>query len=65
MSFSEEVKQELIGKLPSSRHCQLSAAAALLHHCGQVQEIEGEPVLYLRTDRREQAQKLYNIEKNS
>ncbi len=61
MSFSEEVKQELIGKLPSSRHCQLSAAVALLHHCGLVQEIEGEPVLYLRTDRREQAQKLFTI----
>ena len=61
MSFSEEVKRELIGKIPSARHCQLSAAAAILDHCGMVQNRDGVPAIYLRLDRSEQAEKLFTI----
>ena len=36
MSFSGKVKDELIEKIPSSRHCQLAELAGLFHSCGQI-----------------------------
>ncbi|MBR1861804.1 MAG: DNA-binding protein WhiA [Lachnospiraceae bacterium] len=36
MSFSGKVKDELIGKMPPSRHCQLAELAGLFHSCGQI-----------------------------
>ena len=35
MSFSHEVKEELVKHMGSARHCQLAELAAILHFCGQ------------------------------
>lgn len=35
MSFSAEVKEELIRQIGSGRHCQIAELAALMHYCGQ------------------------------
>lgn len=35
MSFSHEVKEELIKHMGTARHCQLAELAAILHFCGQ------------------------------
>lgn len=35
MSFSHEVKDELVKHMGSARHCQLAELAAILHFCGQ------------------------------
>ncbi len=36
MSFSGDVKEELAGKIPAARHCQLAELATILHFCGQI-----------------------------
>ncbi len=35
MSFSGEVKSELVKRISPARHCQIAELAALLHYCGQ------------------------------
>jgi len=35
MSFSHEVKEELVKHMGNARHCQLAELAAILHFCGQ------------------------------
>ena len=35
MSFSYEVKEELVKHMGTARHCQLAELAAILHFCGQ------------------------------
>ncbi len=35
MSFSHEVKEELVKHMGTARHCQLAELAAILHFCGQ------------------------------
>lgn len=35
MSFSHEVKEELVKHVGTARHCQLAELAAILHFCGQ------------------------------
>lgn len=41
MSFSSEVKEELVKQLPTARHCQLAELAAILIYTGAVKE-EGQ-----------------------
>ena len=36
MSFSGEVKEELAGRIPTARHCQIAELAALVGMCGSV-----------------------------
>lgn len=51
MSFSSEVKEELVKHIGSSRHCQLAELAAIITYIGIVgQDENGELVLYLQTD---------------
>ncbi len=35
MSFSSEVKEELVKHISSARHCQLAELAAIMNYCGQ------------------------------
>jgi len=35
MSFSSEVKEELINHISPARHCQIAELAAIMHFCGQ------------------------------
>ncbi|MDD3369323.1 MAG: DNA-binding protein WhiA [Lachnospiraceae bacterium] len=50
MSFSGEVKEELMKHVSSSRHCQLAELAAIIHFCGEVVETDGFRQLFLQTE---------------
>ena len=51
MSFSAEVKEELLGHTANTRHCQLAGIAAIITSIGYVGETEGGgKALYLLSD---------------
>ncbi len=41
MSFSSEIKEELIGRIPAARHCQIAELAALTIFLGKIKKQEG------------------------
>jgi len=48
MSFSSEIKSELIGRISSGRHCQLAEMAAIIHFCGKIQpNAKGKPKIII------------------
>lgn len=49
MSFSQEVKDELVSKLPSARHCQIAELTALICTIGKI-EIDHERKLKITFD---------------
>ncbi|RKM59968.1 DNA-binding protein WhiA [Butyrivibrio sp. CB08] len=62
MSFSAEVKEELLGHTASSRHCQLAGMAAIITSIGHVGEMEdGGKALYLLTDNAQVLRKLFTL----
>ena len=51
MSFSSDMKDELVRHVSASRHCQLAELSAILHFCGiWHRNEEGKPVLALQTE---------------
>ena len=51
MSFSGEVKEELVKHTGSARHCLLAELAAIMTACGYVSVAEnGEMALFLQTE---------------
>lgn len=72
MSFSSEVKDELVKHASASRHCQLAELSAILHFCGVLNRDEnGRLVLGLQTENGcvirkcfTLLKKAYNIETN-
>ena len=40
MSFSAEVKEELVGYIPGGRHCQIAELAAIIVFCGRIRITE-------------------------
>ena len=62
MSFSSDVKAEIAGNIPSSKHCRAASLAALL---GCIGRFEGGPeegyVLFLYTDNREAVRKCFTL----
>ena len=62
MSFSSDVKAEIAGNIPSSKHCRTASLAALL---GCIGRFEGGPeegyVLFLYTDNREAVRKCFTL----
>lgn len=38
MSFSGNVKEELVKQLPAARHCRIAELASILHFCGSITE---------------------------
>ena len=62
MSFSGEVKKELAGQLPSSRHCRVASLAALLHCIGTFSRTaDGRLCLTLSTENEEAARKCFTL----
>ena len=58
MSFSGEVKEELMKHTPPARHCQLSELASILHFCGSHTAAEGSNNL-----QNEEKKSIFNGEK--
>lgn len=51
MSFSSEVKDELVRHISPARHCQLAELAAILHFCGQYgRDSEGRYTIGFQTE---------------
>ncbi len=44
-SFSQRVKEELCGKIPQARHCQLAELAGMTHFGGQLGQVDPEHYL--------------------
>lgn len=70
MSFSAEVKEELVKQIGSGRHCQIAELAALMHYCGQYgMDAEGRFMIGFQTENQSVVrkgftllQKTYNID---
>ena len=58
MSFSGEVKEELMKNTPPARHCQLAELASILHFCGSHTAAEGSNNL-----QNEEKKSIFNGEK--
>ena len=58
MSFSGEVKEELMKHTPPARHCQLAELASILHFCGSHTAAEGS-----RNLQNEEKKSIFNGEK--
>lgn len=58
MSFSGEVKEELMKHMPPARHCQLAELASILHFCGSHTAAEGSNNL-----QNEEKKSIFNGEK--
>ena len=67
MSFSSEVKQELLGIIPSARHCQIAEIAAFVRFLGGKNLEEDLPgdTLELRTDSEDTASLLFTLFKRA
>lgn len=66
MSFSAEVKEELLGHTAGTRHCQLAGIAAIITSIGYVGETEGGgKALYLLSDNTQVLRKLFTLFKKA
>jgi DNA-binding protein WhiA len=66
MSFSAEVKEELLGHNANTRHCQLAGIAAIITSIGYVGETEGGgKALYLLSDNAQVLRKLFTLFKKA
>jgi hypothetical protein len=66
MSFSAEVKEELLGHTAGTRHCQLAGIAAIITSIGYVGETEGGgKALYLLSDNAQVLRKLFTLFKKA
>ena len=66
MSFSSEVKEELLKHIGSSRHCQLAELAAIITSIGAVStDADGEMVLYLQADNGSVLRKFFTLFKKA
>jgi DNA-binding protein WhiA len=62
MSFSSDVKEELLKVMPGSRHCQIAEIAAIMTLCGSVQINEyDEYQIKVRTENKTVAEKFYEL----
>lgn len=66
MSFSQNVKEELVKHMSPARHCQLAELAALLHFCGQYgQEEDGTYLVGFQTENETVAKKGFTLLKKT
>ena len=66
MSFSGEVKEELVKHTGSARHCLLAELAAIMTACGYVSVAEnGEMALFLQTENELVVRKCFTILKKA
>ncbi len=62
MSFSSEVKEELVGHIGTSRHCQLAEIAAIISGIGLVRtESDGSRKLFLQADNEQIVRKFFTL----
>ena len=65
MSFSNQVKQELVRELPDKECCRRAELAALVHVNGQVIPMDGERLkLVVRAEQAGTARKIYTLIKS-
>lgn len=66
MSFSAEVKEELVRTIPNSRHCQLAEIAAMIHFGGRIEEDEeGHEKIVLISENEGVAKKYFTLWKKT
>lgn len=66
MSFSTEVKEELVKTVPSSRHCQLAEIAAIIHFgCRIIEDGEGKKEIILHSENEAVAKKYFTLWKKT
>ncbi len=66
MSFSSEVKEELLGRVGSSRHCQLAEIAAIIEAAGYIEKGEnGRVTLFLQDDNALAIRKFFTLLKKA
>ena len=66
MSFSAEVKEELLGHTATSRHCQLAELAAIITSIGHAEVSDnGEKALYLQSDNAPVLRKFFTLLKKA
>ncbi|MBD5499828.1 MAG: DNA-binding protein WhiA [Lachnospiraceae bacterium] len=66
MSFSAEVKEELVRTIPGSRHCQLAEIAAMIHFGGRLEEDEaGHKKIVLISENEGVAKKYFTLWKKT
>jgi len=62
MSFSSEVKEELVGQVSPSRHCQIAELAAIFCYNGEIRRNEdGRSVLYIHTENTHVLRKCFTL----
>lgn len=66
MSFSAEVKEELVKVIPNSRHCQLAEIAAMIHFNGRIEEDEaGHKSIALHSENEAVTKKYFTLWKKT
>ncbi|MCR5669862.1 MAG: DNA-binding protein WhiA [Butyrivibrio sp.] len=66
MSFSSEVKEELMGRFAGSRHCRLAEVAAIITHAGYITtDKDHKMVLYLQADNPQVHRKFFTLLKKA
>lgn len=66
MSFSTEVKEELVKTVPSSRHCQLAEIAAIIHFgCRIIEDGKGKKEIILHSENEAVAKKYFTLWKKT
>ncbi|MBD5543234.1 MAG: DNA-binding protein WhiA [Lachnospiraceae bacterium] len=61
MSFSGNVKEELVNVHSSSRHCQIAEIAAIIEFCGKIAEEEGRIRIRIQTENKTVARKYFTL----
>ena len=62
MSFSAEIKSELLSIIPNGRHCQLAEIAAIFYACGLARETKGgEKEIILTTENEALKRKYFTL----
>ena len=62
MSFSTEVKEELVRTVPGSRHCQLAELAAIVHFgCRNCEDKDGHRQIVLHSENEAVAKKYFTL----
>ena len=61
MSFSQDVKEELVMQIGDARHCRLAELAAILTYGGQLVEDKAHLLLRLQTESHVVARKYFTL----
>ena len=65
MSFSSQVKEELVQHMGSARHCQIAEIAAIVSLCGRLIEFHDRKILVVHTENFSVAKKYFTLMKKT